>query len=212
MHSLKLSFKPASVLNSAPSSRLSARRQGLRVCCQASQTQQQIRRLVLMRHADSEASSGRDHDREITLQGAQEARLVGEQLRATGWLPQVVICSNAQRTRQTLDVLQKTIPELGDADQHFLGSLYTTAALDGQTRGHLAELVAAEAAHFHDCCLCLGHNKGWEEAASAFAGVTVRLGNAHAALLEAHGASWAEALAEGTKWRLVQVLQPPATA
>lgn len=38
---------------------------------------------------------------------------VGEQLRAAGWLPEVVICSNAQRTRQTLDVLQKVMPELG---------------------------------------------------------------------------------------------------
>lgn len=57
----------------------------------------------------------------------------------------------------------------GEADQHFLGSLYTTAALDGQTRGHLSELVAAEAASSHSCCLCLGHNKGWEEAASSFA-------------------------------------------
>lgn len=41
-------------------------------------------------------------------------------------------------------------------------------------------------------------------------GETVRLGNAHAALLEAQGASWAEALAEGTRWRLVQVLTPRA--
>lgn len=165
-----------------------------------------------MRHADSEAASVRvrDHDREITVQGAQETLEVGEQLRAAGWLPEVVICSNAQRTRQTLDVLQKVMPELGEADQHFLGSLYTTAALDGQTRGHLSELVAAEAASSHSCCLCLGHNKGWEEAASSFAGETVRLGNAHAALLEAQGASWAEALAEGTRWRLVQVLTPRA--
>lgn len=49
------------------------------------------------------------------------------------------------------------------------GSLYTTAALDGQTRGHLAAIVAAEAGPSHTCCLCLGHNKGWEEAASALA-------------------------------------------
>jgi phosphohistidine phosphatase SixA len=196
---------------------------------------------------------------------------VAEQLRAAGWLPQVVVCSNAQRTRQTLDQMQKAVPELADSDAHFLGSLYTTAALDGQTRGHLAEIVAAEAAQAHTCCLCLGHNKGWEEAASSFAvsaapnlfqccasllwiqmgacscrpassfarsalpasstnacklhpsqlcpvwcwlrllslqGETVRLGNSHAALLEGAGASWEEALQEGSTWRLVKVLQP----
>jgi hypothetical protein len=60
-------------------------------------------------------------------------------------------------------------PVAGDADQHFLGSLYTMAALDGHTRDHLAEVVAAEAAAGHTTCLCLGHNKGWEEAASSFA-------------------------------------------
>ena len=39
-------------------------------------------------------------------------------------------------------------------------------------------------------------------------GETVRLGNSHAALLEGAGASWEEALQEGSTWRLVEVLQP----
>jgi hypothetical protein len=49
-------------------------------------------------------------------------------------------------------------------DAHFLGSLYTVAALDGQTKHHLEETirsVASDAAHF--CVMCVGHNKGWEE-------------------------------------------------
>lgn len=39
-------------------------------------------------------------------------------------------------------------------------------------------------------------------------GETVRLGNSHAALLEGRGHSWADALAEGSRWQLVRVLQP----
>lgn len=39
-------------------------------------------------------------------------------------------------------------------------------------------------------------------------GREVQLGNAHAALLEGRGASWAEALAEGAEWRLVGLLKP----
>ena len=62
---------------------------------------------------------------------------MAKQLRELGWVPDVVICSNALRTRQTYDVLRDEIPELADADAHFLGSLYTVAALDGQTRAHL---------------------------------------------------------------------------
>lgn len=162
-----------------------------------------------MRHAESEAAGRvRDHDREITSVGAETAQQVARQLAAEGWLPQVVVCSNAQRTRQTLDQMQTVLPELADADAHFLGSLYTTAALDGQTRAHLAAIVASEAGPSHTCCLCLGHNKGWEEAATIFAGETVRLGNSHAALLEGRGDSWEEALQEGARWRLVRVLEP----
>lgn len=39
---------------------------------------------------------------------------------------------------------------------------------------------------------CMGHNRGWEEAASQLCGVVVELKTANAALLEAPGASWKE--------------------
>lgn len=38
----------------------------------------------------------------------------------------------------------------------------------------------------------MGHNRGWEEAASQFCGVAVELKTANAALLEAPGISWKE--------------------
>lgn len=94
---------------------------------------------------------------------------VGKQLKEAGWLPDVLVCSNSLRSRQTLDVMRQELPELEDVDAHFLGSLYSISQLDGQTRTHLEEVVAAEASTTHACVLCLGHNKGWEEAASSFA-------------------------------------------
>ena len=49
-------------------------------------------------------------------------------------------------------------------------------------------------------------------AAARSQGKLVRLGNSHAALLECAAAggtsSWAEALQEGSEWRLVHLLQP----
>ena len=39
---------------------------------------------------------------------------------------------------------------------------------------------------------CMGHNKGWEEAASTFSGVSVELKTCNAALLEAAGKTWEE--------------------
>lgn len=60
------------------------------------------RRLILMRHSESEpAAPGlRDYDRPITAEGAAAAQQVARQLKERGWVPQVVLCSNALRTRQ----------------------------------------------------------------------------------------------------------------
>lgn len=49
-----------------------------------------------------------------------------------------------------------------------MGSLYTVAALDGQTKHHLEETIrsmASDAKNF--CVMCVGHNKGWEEVSEA---------------------------------------------
>jgi phosphohistidine phosphatase SixA len=111
----------------------------------------------MMRHADSEEGRGiRDHDRSITPTGATAARDVAAQLVRLGWIPDVLIASNAARSRQTLDELRREIAALEDADVHFLGSLYTVSQLDGQCQGHVAAVVAAEASSSHECVLCLG--------------------------------------------------------
>lgn len=64
------------------------------------------------------AAPGVSHERlgaaASRMPSADESRLlarrpsqVAEQLKAAGWMPQVVVCSNAQRTRQTLDEMQR---------------------------------------------------------------------------------------------------------
>lgn len=58
------------------------------------------------------------------------------------------------------------------------------------------------------CVLCLGHNKGWEEAASSFSGRSVRLQPANAALLQGRGVSWQEALHGQAVLDLVELLLP----
>jgi phosphohistidine phosphatase SixA len=110
----------------------------------------------------------------------------------------------------TLDAMAEADDALGGVDAHFLGSLYTVAALDGQTRAHLEEVirgVACDTANF--CVMCVGHNKGWEEAASSFAQRAVRLTTASAALLEsAVGRTWHDATAPEGEWRLVSIVTP----
>ncbi|SDO60219.1 phosphohistidine phosphatase [Lutimaribacter pacificus] len=69
-------------------------------------------RLILMRHAKSDWSSGvtRDHDRPLNARGLRAARAMGDWLRAQGYLPDRVLCSTATRTRETLDGLRIDAP------------------------------------------------------------------------------------------------------
>lgn len=62
---------------------------------------------------------------------------MAKQLQEHGWLPSVIMCSNSLRTQQTLDSMKDAVDALYNAEAHFRGSLYTIAALDGQTRRHL---------------------------------------------------------------------------
>jgi len=58
--------------------------------------------LVLMRHAKAEEGPGKaDHDRELADRGRRDARAAGMWLHRQGLVPDLVICSTAQRTRQT---------------------------------------------------------------------------------------------------------------
>ncbi len=51
------------------------------------------------------------------------------------------ICSDAVRTRETLDIMQAHVSDLREAAVRFLGSFYSIAAMDGQTAQHLQESI-----------------------------------------------------------------------
>ena len=56
--------------------------------------------------------------------------------------------------------------------------------MDGVTAGHLREVIPRIAAKSElRTVMCIGHNKGWQEAASEFAQSEVKLEVANAALL-----------------------------
>ena len=62
---------------------------------------------------------------------------VAEKLAEKGWLPDLIVSSDSTRTKQTLDTMAEAHPAFSQADTLFRGSLYTVAALDGQTQKHL---------------------------------------------------------------------------
>ncbi len=65
----------------------------------------QARQLFLMRHAEAEFDGASDHERPLSMHGRVQARSVGQEMRAAGSIPGLVLCSSALRTRMTLDAL-----------------------------------------------------------------------------------------------------------
>ena len=175
-------------------------------------------RMIVLRHSDSctEDSTLKDHDRPLTAWGRELASGLGRNLNEAGWAaPDLVLCSASQRSRETLKELVRVAGGIASAETHFLGSLYTFAAMDGVTADHLRETIVAKEEERRGkvrTVMCIGHNKGWEEAASEFAGSKVKLEVANAALLEcesAEVATWEEAFAEGSgvKWKMLGVVE-----
>ncbi len=67
--------------------------------------------LIVLRHSKAASPLGTpDIDRPLSGRGRADAKAAGEALRAANRLPDLVICSTAQRTRETLDGLALTAP------------------------------------------------------------------------------------------------------
>jgi phosphohistidine phosphatase len=117
-------------------------------------------RLILVRHAKSDwsAAGQPDHDRPLNPRGRRQAPLIGRWLASRRDLPGRVLCSDAARTRETLDLI---LPELGQpADVTYLATLYHAApeTILGLLRAETVPVV-----------MIVGHNPGLAEAAMRLA-------------------------------------------
>lgn len=172
------------------------------------------RRLILLRHGKSSwaDSSLKDHDRPLNEHGRSASASLASKLHLVGWLPDLILCSDSVRTRETLNTMKECIPEFGDAEVHFLGSFYSVSAMDGQTAQHLEQTICSYARDDNFTVMCMGHNRGWEEAASILSGLSIELKTANAALLETLGSSWSEAFKSGAGgWTLSSIVKPDDT-
>lgn len=118
-------------------------------------------RLFLLRHAKAGwALPGvRDFDRPLDASGRAEAETVGAEMRSRRYVPDITLCSNALRARETLEGVA------GQADTGrviFLDRLYSDDAA-----GYLA-LIHENAAS--GSVLVIGHNPMMEDLATAISG------------------------------------------
>ena len=82
--------------------------------------------LHLLRHAKSswDDETLDDHERPLAPRGVRDARRMGAYLRDLPVQPQLVLCSSAVRTRQTLELIELD----GDQDVQFEDGLYGASA------------------------------------------------------------------------------------
>jgi Histidine phosphatase superfamily (branch 1) len=82
----------------------------------------ETRTLLLLRHAEAEETrpGSRDRDRRLSERGREQAAAVGETIRSAGWAVDHVLCSPAERVRETVAGLE--LPE--DVEVEVVDALY----------------------------------------------------------------------------------------
>ena len=117
-------------------------------------------RLILTRHAKSDwsAPDEPDHDRPLNARGRRQAPLIGRWLASRRDLPATVLCSDATRTRETLDLI---LPELPGRPEVSLDPTLYHAAPE--------TILSAIRAQHVPVLMLVGHNPGLAEAAHRIA-------------------------------------------
>ena len=115
------------------------------------------RELLLLRHAKSDwdALTERDADRVLSKRGRRDAPLVGEWLANEGLIPEVVVCSPAVRTRQTLTAVLERL-DMADFPVAFDRRIYE-ASLSSLLQ------VLADYPNTVQRTLLVGHNPGVDD-------------------------------------------------
>jgi phosphohistidine phosphatase len=118
-------------------------------------------RLYLLRHAKARwAEPGdRDFDRALKKSGRHDTEAMAEVMVANGYVPDLVLCSTARRTRETWEV---AAPAFADAEVEYVETLY-----DADSAGYL-DIVRKRA--LGKSVMVVGHNPMIEDLAVVLAG------------------------------------------
>ncbi|PHS04170.1 MAG: histidine phosphatase [Blastopirellula sp.] len=160
----------------------------------------QLKRLILMRHAKSSWKDGlSDHQRTLNKRGRKNAPLIANELIQLDWEPDLVLSSDASRTRETWELMSEQFTQ--SPKTIFLNSLYLAGIRDIRD-------AIAQADDQYSTIMLIGHNPGWEQAASFLTGQDIWFTTANAALLSITHESWEKALHNQGTWELHQVVRP----
>jgi phosphohistidine phosphatase len=144
-------------------------------------------RLIVMRHAKTgELVGGPDFERALTERGRRDAAAAGRWLRASGLVPDAVICSAARRTRQTWLGMAA---ELGaEVSCRLDDRLYSAGA------AAVGEIIATETDPAVTTLLCVGHNPAMAQLAEDTTGQPLEFPTAAIAVAVLPSGPWADTI------------------
>lgn len=125
--------------------------------------------IILLRHAKAEAGAD-DHARPLAERGREEAAKMGAYMTVQGVLPQRIICSTSERTRETLERLFPVVPEK---------VIYSDDAYNA-SENQLLQIIAGQPENISSLMM-IAHNPGLHQLALRLARVGDDAGLRHLA-------------------------------
>jgi phosphohistidine phosphatase len=154
-------------------------------------------KLMLLRHAKTEKNSetGLDFDRPLAPKGQRQAQSMSAHLSNVNLTETTVFCSDAKRTRETLDVIQHG---------NEINALTFDHALYLSSREELLTILSKQ--HGNSPILLIGHNDGLSDLASYLTDTYLHLNTCTLLTLDVHLDEW-HALSAGT-CTIAEVFRP----
>jgi phosphohistidine phosphatase len=116
-----------------------------------------VKTLILMRHAHA-LNGDHDYARPLSERGQKQAEVVAVDFKELGLLPDRIVCSGAQRTRRTAEIVAALLGFPGEIDKE--DKLYEASMMDC----FRAIQLTPESV---DTLLLIGHNPSLSELVSA---------------------------------------------
>ena len=125
------------------------------------------RKLVLFRHAKSDWPDVADHDRPLAKRGRRDAPAVGRWLGASGYVPDAVVCSTAQRARETWELASAGLAAVAPGRSRVPVVRYEPRVYEATVLGLLMLVREFDAAW--RTAVIVGHNPGMAELTAGLA-------------------------------------------
>ena len=120
-----------------------------------------MKQLFILRHAQTlPAEGGGDKSRKLTPNGLKDAQALGQMMARKNYKPDIVLCSSATRTRETL---AGVLESFDDIRPEFSDDIYNASA------GDLLHILQQQEAE-HKNILLVGHAPGVYELTALLAG------------------------------------------